>query len=313
MQRSSRRNFLKTVAIAGAGTLAGFAALGQRSRAPSGSITILHTNDTHSRLDPWPDNDPNFPSMCGYARRASMVRALRDYDPQLLLLDAGDIFQGTPYYNMFGGEPELRLMSKMGYDAATLGNHEFDNGLQGLDEVLGFAGFPFVSSNYDFSDTILKAKIKDHLVLERNGIRIGIYGLGIELNGLVARDLYQGTVYLDPLATALKMEEKLKIDHDCQLIICISHLGYKYAEIDRISDLVVAANTRYTDIIIGGHTHSLLETPSIINNKRSKRVYIGQTGYGGVRLGKMEVFFNHQKELEIIESSILKICKKQEL
>lgn len=308
MEKGNRRQFLKTLGLAGAGAFAGYAALGQQGHDKNTKkITLLHTNDTHSRLDPYPFNDPNYPNMGGYARRAALINHFRQNDPQLLLLDAGDIFQGTPYYNMYGGEPELRLMSKMKYDAATIGNHEFDNGLEGLDKVLPFAEFPFVSSNYDFSGTILAGKIKDHLLLERNTIKIGIYGLGIKLQGLVGRDLYADTIYNDPIEVARSIEQTLRKEHGCQLIICLSHLGFRYEE-DRPSDMMLATNTMYTDIIIGGHTHTLLDPPTVVENQRGKNVAIGQSGYGGVRIGKMDIYFDRENEVNLVESYAQKIC-----
>lgn len=296
----SRRQFIKTIGIAGAGALAGFAALGQDDI--KASITILHTNDTHSRLDAYPANDPNYPNMGGYARRAALIQAYRIQDPGLLLLDAGDIFQGTPYFNLYGGEPELRLMSKMGYTAATMGNHEFDNGLEGFAKVLPNAQFPFVSSNYDFSQTILAGKIKDHLVLERNNIKIGIYGLGISLQGLVSKELYGQTQYIDPLQVARRMEQYLIRKHNCQLVICLSHLGFSY-QTGEVSDVVIAENTSNTHIIIGGHTHTLLDPPAVIKNQKGKNVYIGQSGYGGLRLGMMQVFMNSRNEINLTQDN----------
>lgn len=288
MKQTNRRDFLKIAGLTGTGLL-----LGMRSGLLAGprprKLTILHTNDTHSRIEPYPASHATFPGMGGYARRAAIIRHYRKRDPGVLVLDAGDIFQGTPYYNMYGGEPELILMSKMGYDAATVGNHEFDNGLDGFHEVLPHARFPFVSSNYDFSSTLLKGQIRRDLVLERNGIRVGIYGLGIDPRGLVSRHLYGDTVYHDPIEVAREVEKELK-QRGCELIICLSHLGYQY-DSDRVSDRLVARETRFTDIIIGGHTHSLLDPPAVVFNREKQVVHIGQAGYGGVYTGYMEVVF----------------------
>jgi 5'-nucleotidase len=273
-------------------------------------LCILHTNDTHSRIDPYPANDPNFPLMGGYARRAALINQVRNQVEHVLLLDAGDIFQGTPYYNIYGGEPELRLMTKMGYDASTIGNHEFDNGLDGLIRVLPFAGFPFISSNYDFSQTILNGKIESYKILNRGNLKIGIYGLGIELEGLVGRNLYGNTVYHDPVKVAQSMEMLLKEEHKCDLVICLSHLGYKH-ETGKVSDVVIAAKTRYTDIILGGHTHTLLDPPAQIENAAGKIVYIGQTGYAGVRLGRMDLYFNKNSDEIFVESNTTNILENQ--
>lgn len=283
----SRRRFMAMAGVAGLAAVSGM-------RTATGAdnstrrITILHTNDTHSRLDPFPLNDPNFPGMGGYARRAAIIQKIRSEKPELLLLDAGDIFQGTPYFNMFGGKPELMLMTKMGYDAATLGNHEFDNGIEGLADVLPNAGFPFISSNYDLSRTILHDKILPYLVLKRRGVNIGIYGLGINLEGLVSPAQFGDYKYLDPIEVARDMENQLHTKHNCQLIICLSHLGFAYNH-PQVSDSIIASETKRTNIIIGGHTHTLLDPPVEIANRNNMPVTIVQTGFGGVRLGHIEV------------------------
>jgi 5'-nucleotidase len=310
MYTLSRRKFLTLAGISGAAALSGFSAMAAM-KGNLKRLTILHSNDTHSRLDPFPPNDPNFPNMGGYARRAAVVKQLRLDDPELLLLDAGDYFQGTPYFNLFGGEAELKLMSLMGYDAATVGNHEFDNGLVGFNNVISHAAFPFVISNYDFSQTILEGKTKPYLVVIRNGIKVGIYGLGIELRGLVAPSLYDGLKYLDPVEIARATEETLKSKHRCQVIICLSHLGFSYNH-DKVSDVVVAKETSWTDIIIGGHTHTLLDPAVKEKNLRNQDVTIGQTGSSGVRLGKMEVLFDLASGEKLVETNTTKIYKNQE-
>lgn len=290
--------------VAGAATLAGLPAVALRDMGVH-KLTILHTNDTHSRIDPYPANDPNYPGMGGYARRASLIKKIRQEDPNLLLLDAGDVFQGTPYFNVYGGEPELKLMSKMGYDAVAFGNHEFDNGLDGFKEVLPFAQFPFLAANYDFSNTILKGKIKDYIILQKGTLKIGIYGLGIDPEGLVSRNLYGETLYLDPVAKAREMENTLR-RKQCDLIICLSHLGYMY-DSEKVSDITIAKQTQHTDIIIGGHTHTLLNPPAIVHNLRDRTVTIGQAGYGGTYIGLMNVFFDINKKNNFVESYTTKI------
>lgn len=311
MNRTSRRDFLKMASLAGIGAFTGFSAAAFE-QSELRRITILHTNDTHSRIDPYPANDPNYPGMGGYARRAALVKHYRRSDPGLLLLDAGDIFQGTPYYNMYGGEAELKLMSHMGYDAATIGNHEFDNGIDGLRKVLPNASFPFVCSNYDFSDTILQGLTIPNLVLERNDIVIGIYGLGIDPAGLVGSNLTGNTRYLDPIEVAREMETELRQKKRCELIICLSHLGFRY-DSDRVSDYMVAQNTRFTDIIIGGHTHRRLDPPEVAINLEQQPVYIGQAGSGGVYLGQMEVVFETASNKKSVASYTTKIFEKQEV
>jgi 5'-nucleotidase len=311
MNNSSRRHFLKMAGLAGAGIVSACQGI-LPSNANTKRITLLHTNDTHSRIDPYPDNDPNFPGMGGYARRAALINHFRKEDPELILLDAGDYFQGTPYFNFYKGKPELELMSKMGYDAVTIGNHEFDNGLEDLLDMMQYANFPFVSANLDFSKTILKGKTTPYIVLKRNKVRVGIYGLGINPSGLVSPMHYQETRYLDPIEIARYMEQQLKTDHRCELIICLSHLGYRYQE-NRVSDIAIAENTSYTDIIIGGHTHTLLDPPVAVNNARNLPVYIGQTGSGGVRLGVMNIYFEPGSDEKETLAYTTKIIKNQGL
>ncbi|MFN2394442.1 MAG: bifunctional UDP-sugar hydrolase/5'-nucleotidase [Bacteroidales bacterium] len=309
LNKINRRNFVRTSLIGGVALSAGipYYLMGNND---AEHLCILHTNDTHSRIDPYPANDPNFPLMGGYARRAALIQQIRNQAEHVLLLDAGDIFQGTPYYNVYGGEPELRLMTKMGYDASTIGNHEFDNGMDGLEKVLPFAGFPFINSNYDFSQTILDGRIETYRIFQKGNIKIGVYGLGIELEGLVGRNLYGNTIYTDPIRVARRMEMILKEDMDCDLVICLSHLGFKY-DTGKVSDFVIAEKTRYTDIIIGGHTHTLLNPPAQIENVSGKIVHIGQTGYAGVRLGRMDLYFNKNSDEILVESNSIKILESQ--
>ncbi len=305
MQHISRRKFIALASLAGAATLGGLPTLGS-SKPASRAITILHTNDTHSRLDPYPSNHASFPGMGGYAKRASIIRKFREEDPNLLLLDAGDVFQGTPYFNMFDGEPELKLMSMMGYDAVNVGNHEFDKGLETFDRVLKHATFPFISANYDFSETILKGKIKPYIVIERIGIKIGIYGLGVELKGLVGANHYGNTKYLDPIRVALETELRLKTKHNCQLIICLSHLGFDDSD-NSLNDLKIARISRHTDIIIGGHSHTILDPAHVEPNAMGRPVTIGQAGANGVRMGVINVALETMKGEKVVEAYTTKI------
>lgn len=308
--KTDRRTFARTTLLGSLALASGIPFWVYGNNEEVAHLCILHTNDTHSRIDPYPANDPNYPNMGGYARRAAIINQIRNQVEHVMLLDAGDIFQGTPYFNMYGGEPELKLMTMMGYDAATVGNHEFDNGLDGFADVLPHAGFPFISSNYDFSRTILDEKIDYYRIFHRGNLKIGIYGLGIELEGLVGRNLYGNTVYHDPVRVARRMEMLLKEDHNCHIIICLSHLGYQY-ETGKVSDVIVAEKTRYTDIIIGGHTHTLLDPPAQLTNSAGKIVYIGQAGYAGVRLGRMDLYFNTDSAEKFVEFNTTKIFKNQ--
>nr|MBA3901477.1 metallophosphatase [Bacteroidota bacterium] len=256
---SNRRDFIKKALL---GT-AGFAGL---SAFPTGAfaqkeiikLTILHTNDVHSHIDPFPLNDPKHGGTGGAARRAAVIKKIRQQEEQVLLLDAGDIFQGTPYFNKFGGELEFKLMSEMGYDASTIGNHDFDNGLEGLEKMLPHARFPFICSNYDFSDTIMAGKTLPYKIFNKGGMKVGIFGLGIELDGLVDKRLYGNVKYLDPIAQAALMSHKLKKELACDMVICLSHLGFKYGS-NKISDVSLAQRSKNIDVIIGGHTHTFMD------------------------------------------------------
>ena len=209
-------------------------------------ITILHTNDVHSHIDPFPKNDPLNPNGGGVIPRANLINVLKKENPNTLVLDAGDVFQGTPYYNFFGGEIELKLMSKMGYSASTLGNHEFDSGLDKLAKSLKHANFSFLNSNYTLKNTALENKIKEYEIFEIDGVKIGVFGLGIELDGLVEKNLYNGIKYLDPIEITQDITNKLKNYYNCDIIICLSHLGYNYNKKEEIiCDLILAKNDSY--------------------------------------------------------------------
>lgn len=256
-------------------------------------LTVMHTNDLHCHIDPFPESNAEYAGRGGMVRLASLIEKTRANTPNMLLLDAGDMFQGTPYFNYFKGDIMLKLMSQMGYDAGTIGNHEFDNGLEGIASAFKFARFPIVSSNYDFSDTLLSGMVTDHEIIQKAGIKIGIYALGIELNGLVGALNFGKTKYLDPLETALRMERLLKVDHSCDLVICLSHLGFNY-ENDKISDSTLAPQTKYTDLIIGGHTHTFLEKPLELKNKDGKLILVNQAGWASLVAGKIEFIFDHR-------------------
>lgn len=265
-------------------------------------LTILHTNDTHSTIEPFPANHSKFPGMGGVVNRYNLIQKIRSEEENVLLLDAGDIFQGTPYFNMFGGVLEMKAMSKMGYDAATMGNHDFDGGMDGFLKAKEFAEFPFLCSNYDFSATILKNQTQDSCIKEIDGLKVGIFGIGVELKGLVPDDKFGETVYLDPISTANRVALELK-KNGCDLIICLSHLGYQY-ESDKISDLKLAAATKNIHLIIGGHTHTFLEKPTEVKNSEGQIVLVNQVGWGGIHLGRIDFDiekkrFNRKQVVEI--------------
>ncbi len=259
-------------------------------------LTILHTNDVHSYIDPFPADHPRNANMGGVSRRAAIIENIRKENPNLLLLDAGDIFQGTPYFNYYGGELELKLMSMMKYDLGTLGNHDFDNGIEGFYSQMHNASFDFVTSNYDFNNTVLQGKTKQYKIFDKNGIKVGIFGLGIELAGLVDSKNYKETKYLNPVEIAQDLSHILKHEQKCDLVICLSHLGYKYNdEKDKISDVKLATLTKDIDLIIGGHTHTFLDKPTILKNSEGKEVIVNQAGCYGINMGRIDFYFDNDK------------------
>jgi len=289
----NRRTFIRNL---GAGTVGVFvlnSPMQALAKNELTQLTILHTNDFHSHIDPFPRDAPRNAGEGGMAKRAAMIEQIRKEQKNVLVFDAGDIFQGTPYFNYYKGELELKLMSAMGYDAAAIGNHDLDNGLEGLDSQLKNAEFPFINSNYDLSETILNGKILPYKIFKKQGLRIGVYGLGIELDGLVSKLNYGKAKYLDPLEVALSMEKFLKEEKKTDLIICLSHLGYAYKE-KKISDMVLAAETFHTDLIIGGHTHTFLKKPENVTNKSGQNVLVNQVGFGGLILGRIDYFFEKE-------------------
>ena len=265
-------------------------------------LTILHTNDVHSRIEPFPEDGSRNAGLGGVERRAALIDLIRSEYEHILLLDAGDIFQGTPYFNFFGGELEMKLMSEMGYDAATIGNHDFDAGIDGLEKQLKHADFPLLICNYDFSDTIMAGKTKPYLVKKYDNIKVGISGVGIELHGLVPQNLYKKTRYLDPITAVQKQVDLLQHEENCDYIICLSHLGYKYQG-DRVSDVVLAQNTSGIDLIIGGHTHTFMKRPEVVRNKVGKEVVINQVGWAGIMLGKLDIMFEKNRKGKCVSCS----------
>ena len=269
-------------------------------------ITILHTNDVHSHIDPFGPDDKRNANKGGVARRATLVENIRRENPNTLLLDAGDIFQGTPYFNYYGGELEFKLMSMLKYDLATIGNHDFDNGIDGLYAQLPHAKFEFVSANYDFSNTVMDTHVKPYKVLVKDGIRIGVFGLGIQLEGLVDKKMYKETVYHNPIEIAQDMSRILKEDEACDLVICLSHIGYHYKNSpDRVCDLNLAEATKDIDLIIGGHTHTFLTKPTIAKNSIGQNVLVNQVGAYGLYLGRIDFYFQPGKDVKSESTTII--------
>lgn len=292
-----RRTFLKNTAASTTFIGLGGVSLSSFSSVDEKKITILHTNDVHSHIDPFPADHPRNPNMGGAARRASIIEQIRKEEKNVLLLDAGDIFQGTPYFNYYGGELEFKIMSMMQYDLATMGNHDFDNGLEGFYTQLPHAKFEFVSANYDFKNTILDSIVKPYKIFEKDGIKIGIFGLGVELEGLVDKQNYKETIYHNPIEVAKDVTKKLKEEEKCDLIICLSHLGFNNKnEPEKPCDVKLAQETKDIDIIIGGHSHTFLDKPVIYKNTEGKNVVINQVGAYGINLGRIDFYLSSDKK-----------------
>ncbi len=289
---STRRQFLKLISTA---AVVGSVAPDVFARPlKSTSLTILHTNDVHSRLDPFPLDDSRNAGKGGIARRATLIQKIRQEQTNVLLFDAGDIFQGTPYFNLYKGEPEILAMNQLGYDAGTIGNHDFDGGINNMVTQFGKAKFPFVIANYDFKNTVMDGRTSPYTIFEKDSVKIGVFGLGIEPAGLIPKDAYRETKYLDPVEIGNDTAARLRNEKKCDYVVCLSHLGYKYDE-PKVSDNVLAAKSRNIDLIIGGHTHTFLDAPVAVNNLDSQPVWINQVGFAGINLGRIDLTFERGK------------------
>lgn len=257
-------------------------------------LTILQTNDTHSRIDPFPMNGSKFQGLGGIARRATLVKKIRQENPNTLLLDAGDVFQGTPYFNFYKGKVEFVTMSLCGYNAITLGNHEFDNGIESLVTALQYTNFPIVNCNYDLGDSLLKSHLKKYMIRQFGPIKVGITGVGIDFTDMVALDKHKGVNYIHPIKPLQEIVNYLRDKIDCSCVIVLSHLGYKY-ESDKVSDVVIAREVDGIDWIVSGHTHTFMRKPDIIISKKGHVTRILQVGWAGVVLGKSDLFFDREK------------------
>lgn len=284
----NRRAFIKT-GLLGSTMLAATSSVFAKDKEET-ILTILHTNDVHSHIEPFADDDKKYPGLGGAATRATIIKNMHTTHENILLLDAGDIFQGTPYFNFFHGDLEIDLMNQMRYDAATIGNHDFDGGIDLLAKQITRANFPFVNCNYDFTNTPVENKVHKHIIIKKGKIKIGITGCGVELNGLVPDKLYSNTKYLDPIKCVQEQINILKFEKKCHLIICLSHLGYAYDD-NKVSDIVLAKNTNNIDLIIGGHTHTFLDKPIQEKNKDGNDVFINQVGWAGLQIGKLDYAF----------------------
>jgi 5'-nucleotidase len=298
----TRRNFLNRSAVTGAALLAPGSALRwlfSRNALLTTPlldpglgetlITIIHTNDVHSQIEPLPTNDPLYPGKGGVARRATLVKRVRKENPNTLLVDAGDAFQGTPYFNFYKGEVEYKAMSQIGYDVGTLGNHEFDNGVAALADAMKFANFDFVSANYDVRGTPIESRVKPYVVREIGGVRVGLFGLGISPAALITPANFHGITYHDPVEVSRGVVKVLRGTERCSLVVGMSHLGY-YAEPKNgeIGDSQVAAQVDGIDFIASGHTHTFMKTPVLQKQPSGKETVIFQVGKSGIYLGRVD-------------------------
>lgn len=296
----SRRTFLTTSAAFGA-TIAGFPRDLLKASVAETVITILHTNDTHSQIDPLPANDVNA-GKGGVARRATLVKRVRKENPNTLLVDAGDVLQGTPYFNFYRGEVEYKAMSAIGYDVGTLGNHEFDNGVEALAAALKFANFDLVSANYDVKGTVLEQRVKRYVVKTVGGVKIGLFGLGVSPVGLITPDNFKGVTYIDPVVAARDVVKKLRDEERCGLVVGMSHLGY-YEKGDR-GDSLVAAQVDGIDFIASGHTHTFMKEPVMQTQPCGAKTLIFQVGKSGIYVGRVDFTFRSGK-LAAVDTRLL--------
>jgi 5'-nucleotidase len=251
-------------------------------------IVILHLNDTHSRIEPFPSNAHYNAGEGGMERIYNYVQKTRQESANVLLFHCGDQVQGTPYFNFFAGETEISVGNLLGFDAACLGNHEFDNGLEFLAAMIKRAKFPIVATNLDFTGTPVEGLTKPYLIIKKNGLKIGVIGQTIDFKGLVAKANSEGVKWLNPIETTNTTAEFLKNKEHCDLIIVISHLGY-YPKDNKMGDTQLAEQTRNIDLILGGHTHTFMKNPVTVKNLDGKDVIINQTGSDGIYVGRIDV------------------------
>ncbi len=291
--KTTRRDFLKQL-----GALAALAIVSPsdaarkvEKSANKKRLVILHTNDVHSRIEPYPPEDLRYGNKGGYARRQALIEKVRSEGYETLVFESGDIFQGTPYFNFYHGALEISLMNRMGIDAVTIGNHEFDLGLENLNQRMSEANFPFLCANYTFSNARSRELVKPWKVFERCGKRIGVLGLGVKLDGLVTTANHGNTVYEDAIECGNRTANELKQNQGCDLVIALTHIGYD-GLMGEVNDRSLAAQTENIDIILGGHSHTFLPSPVWVTNKVGRQVLVNQAGCGGVAEGRIDVRFD---------------------
>lgn len=250
-------------------------------------LVILHTNDTHSTILPVSPfvEDTMKADRGGFLRRIALIEEQRKSDPELLLFDSGDFSQGSSFFTLFNGEVEVSLMNRMHYDAGTLGNHEFDFGIENLATQLRRANFPIVCANYDFGTTPLATLVRPYVVLKRKGLRIGVFGLSPQPEGLIATENYAGITFRDPVEVTREVVNTLRTKEKCDLVICLSHLGWPAK--DALSDSNVFTQTEGVDLVLGGHSHTFMKELEWLTDAQGKRVPVDQNGKHAIYVGRI--------------------------
>lgn len=252
----------------------------------SKQIILLQTSDVHSRLEPINQKGDRNYDEGGFVRRATFLNQFRKENANVLLFDCGDISQGTPYYNMFKGEAEIKLMNEMGYEAMAVGNHEFDFNLDNMARLFKMANFPILCANYDLDATVLKDIVKPYVILKRFGLKIGVFGLGTQPEGMIQANKCEGVIYKDPIQVSNEVAALLKAK-GCDLVVCLSHLGIQMDE-------GLVAKTRNIDVILGGHSHTFMKGPKTYLNMDGKEVSLMHSGKNGVRVGRLDLTLNRK-------------------
>jgi 5'-nucleotidase len=307
----NRKKFIRNAALSAGAMLAGPSVLRAAEYFTPVKLTILHTNDTHSRLEPFPMDGGRNQGLGGIAGRSQLINQIRQEEEHVLLLDAGDIFQGTPYFNIYKGEPEIKAMTNMGYDACTIGNHDFDAGMENLaTQLTNHANFPMLVANYDFTGTAMENKTQPYKIFKKGKLKIAVFGVSIEGRGLIPDSLFGATKYLDPVQKANEVADKLKKDEDCDMIICLSHLGNQYKESSKVSDEVLAKESENIDLIIGGHTHTFLDSPIVYKNKKGNDIVVNQVGFAGIILGRLDFEFSKFSGKKLAKNHNISVSQK---
>jgi len=296
----NRKRFIQQAAMSAGAMLAGPSIMEAASYFNPLKITILHPMDGSRNQ-----------GLGGIAARGQLINKIRNEEESVLLLDAGDIFQGTPYFNIYKGEPEIKAMTSLGYDATTIGNHDFDAGMESLaTQLTRHANFPMLVCNYDFTGTAMENKTQPYKIFKKQKLKIGVFGIGIEPKGLIPENLFGVMKYLDPVQSANEVADQLKRKEGCDMVICLSHLGNKYKDKNQVSDEVLSKETENIDLIIGGHTHTFLDEPLVYKNKKNNDVIVNQVGFAGIILGRLDFEFSKFSGKKLTKNHNISVSQK---